>query len=989
MKENWKLVKEIFAGVLEHAPRERREYINLHCNGNKKISAEVESLLTSYESAEVFLESPVIGEVAETLITGTRELKKGDFINHYEILSKLGTGGMGEVYLAKDNKLERHVAVKVINDNFDDGQSNLKRFFQEAKAASALNHPNIIVVYEIGEIDRLHYIVIEFVEGNTLGAIINRKELSLEQVIDLSVQIVNALAAAHAVGIIHRDIKPENIMIRDDGIVKVLDFGLAKLTKKTNNKPDFEAQTRELLNTQAGMIMGTAAFMSPEQARGKSVDARTDIWSFGVVLFQMLTGRQPFSGETTSDTIAAILTQETPFVGEFGTQIPAELERIVRKTLRKGLKARYQDAQELLEDLKHFRRNLEFGDATESGRVAAKIASRDGRDTDTQYSAVTDGRLGLYSESISSFISVAVSEIKARPNFMVLGLATLSLIIVMGLFGLSKIISTGSTSDGFQKMLLTKLTYEGSATNVATVSPDGKYIAYAVREEGKQALKVRQVASSSVVEIVPPADISYLGLTFTPDGNYIHYTVSEKNSDGRLYEIPVLGGSPRKIASDVDGKVAFSPDGSMMAFVRSQTSIMIADAKGGSQRLLANSVPDETFAIVDWDPTGKSIVSSIYSKNDSKFYLAELSVADGTQRRLPSGPWLRINGVKWLMDGSGIVISGRDLESKFSQIWFVSYPDGEPRRITNDFSTYLDLGLTADNKSLVATKEERLFNIWLLPDTNAENARRLTLDEGRDDGMSGIALTRDGHLIYSVRKIGTIDLWAINADGTGNRQLTFDQGMNVFPLIAGNGRYIVFASDRAGDFEIWRMDNDGGNPVALTDTPQEEGYPGVTPDGNWIVYQRIDEQNLSTIWKVNIDGGTPIQLTKTESGRPTVSPDGKYIACEYGNSGTDGAARLAIIPITGGEPLKVLDVPHVIKSRAFRWTSDGTGIIYVGKADRTDNLWSQPLDSTSPKQLTYFSSGRIQRFDPEPDGKGFALSRGNESSDVVMISDFR
>ena len=989
MKENWQQIKEVFAGVLSQPPEDRLDYINQHCSGDEILRREVESLLSSYDSAEMFLESPAVGEVADQLVADGPELKEGDFLNHYQIVRKIGTGGMGEVYLAEDRKLERQVAIKILNATFDGGESNLKRFFQEAKAASGLNHPNIIVVYEIGESDGMHYIVIEFVKGDTLNVAIKTKSLSLTQVIDSSIQIVNALGAAHAVGIIHRDIKPDNIMLRDDGIVKVLDFGLAKLTERNSREIDFEEQTRELLNTKAGMILGTAAYMSPEQARGKDVDARSDIWSFGVVLFQMLTGRLPFPGETTSDIIAAILKTETPHLAEFVSDIPAELERIVRKTLRKNQNARYQTASELLEDLKHFRRALEFGEKAEplNSRVINDLNNE--RITDAKYAAVTAGRTGMYSGRISSFISEAVSEVKARPAFVFLGVTTLAVLIVAAFFGLSKIASISKTADAFQNMKLAKLTYEGGAANAVTVSPDGKYVAYALRDEGRQSLMVRQVEASAAVQIVPPAEVNYSGLTFTQDGNYIYYTIHEAKNAGILYAIPVLGGNPRKIAEDVDGNVTFSPAGDTIAFVRFRTSLMLADPKGGSQRILANASGGEIRTFTAWNPNGKTIINSVFSSADSLYYLNEVSVEDGTEKRLSASRWLVINGLAWLWDGSGVVFSGRDIDTQFSQIWMLSYPSGETKRITNDFSTYVGLSLTADNKSLLAIKKERLFNIWTSPDGATESVKKITHEEGKDEGTSGIDWTPDGKIVYTVRTADKNDIWIVNADGSGNRQLTFDQGSNYSPTVSPDGRFIVFTSTRAGNQNLWQIDIDGGNPAALTDTEEDEGNPSFAPDGKWILYQRTNADNLTTIWKLNLDGGNPVQLIETESSRPTVSADSKFFACDYGEGKTGDPVKLSIFQIEGGRPLKVLDLPLVVKSRIFRWTTDGKGLIYVNSRDRTHNLWSQPLDNKPPKQLTFFESGQIARFKQDRDGKGFALSRGNESSDVVMMSNFR
>src|SRR5918993_1214761 len=279
-------------------------------------------------------------------------------LDRYEIRSQIGAGGMGEVFLAQDTKLDRKVAIKFLNEEFSRDADKLNRFIQEAKAASALNHPNILTVYEVGEADGKHYIAAEFIEGRTLREHLSAKEpISLSAILKIGVQVSEALAAAHQAGIIHRDIKPENIMLREDGYAKVLDFGLAKLTeKKKSERVSLEGETKAFVKTNPGMVMGTVSYMSPEQARGKETDARTDIWSLGVVLYEMLAGKVPFTGETINHTIVSILEKETPLL----MNVPAELQRIVRKSMTKDVDMRYQTAHDLLIDLKNLRRDLDI-----------------------------------------------------------------------------------------------------------------------------------------------------------------------------------------------------------------------------------------------------------------------------------------------------------------------------------------------------------------------------------------------------------------------------------------------------------------------------------------------------------------------------------------------------------------------------------------------------------------------------------------------------
>jgi eukaryotic-like serine/threonine-protein kinase len=372
---NWQKVREVFDSALCRQPEERQNFVNEACGEDKILLAEVESLLSSLGSAESFMETPAIAKVADVIEGRTKKLETGKCFGHYEIIRQIGAGGMGEVYLAKDKKLDREVAVKILKAEFSQDESNLYRFIREAKAASSLNHPTILVIHEIGEHENTHYIVSEFINGKTLREILREKTLKLPEVLDISIQIADALCTAHSSNIIHRDIKPENIVVRPDGVVKVLDFGLAKLVEE-KNRSIFGLEESNLLQTQTakGVILGTVSYMSPEQARGKPVDARTDIFSFGILLYEMLTGEQPFTGETVNHTIVAILEKEPPPVSQFINSHPPEIERIIKKCLAKKADDRYSVAKSLLDDLKELKDELAFQSKLERSSAPNKRA---------------------------------------------------------------------------------------------------------------------------------------------------------------------------------------------------------------------------------------------------------------------------------------------------------------------------------------------------------------------------------------------------------------------------------------------------------------------------------------------------------------------------------------------------------------------------------------------------------------------------------------
>jgi eukaryotic-like serine/threonine-protein kinase len=359
--ERWQQVESLFQSALEVEPSKRAAFLDRECVGDELLRGEVKSLIKSFEQSESFIEEPAFADAADLLVKDQAESVMRRPIGNYRVLSRLGAGGMGEVYLAQDTKLGRRVALKVLPAYFTQDESRVHRFQQEARAASALNHPNILTIHEIGQVDGRHFIATEFIDGETLRERMRRMNMKLSEVLDISTQVASALAAAHEVGIVHRDIKPENIMLRSDGYIKVLDFGLAKLVELASDgqTTDSEALTKALVNTEAGMIMGTASFMSPEQARGQAVDARTDIWSLGVVLYEMVTGRAPFEGATPSHVIVALMEKEPPPLTTLVPEAPAELDRIVTKALMKEREERYQTAKDLSLDLKSLKQELE------------------------------------------------------------------------------------------------------------------------------------------------------------------------------------------------------------------------------------------------------------------------------------------------------------------------------------------------------------------------------------------------------------------------------------------------------------------------------------------------------------------------------------------------------------------------------------------------------------------------------------------------------
>src|SRR5439155_1128160 len=370
--ERWQQLKQIFQSALERNPAERSAFLNQDCADDPALRSQVESLIASHDQAGDSIEAMAAEAATEMLADDQAVSIVGKQISHYQVVSRIGRGGMGEVFLAQDASLGRKVALKLLRSDFTRIEERLRRFQQEARAASALNHPNILTIHEIGHDGSLHFMATEYVEGETLRQHLSGARITVGQTLDVAVQVASALAAAHQAGIIHRDIKPENIMVRSDGNVKVLDFGLAKLAQPTTI--DTAAPTLPQVETAPGVVMGTFSYMSPEQARGLAVDTRTDIWSLGVMIYEMAAGRQPFEGETASDVMSLILQKEPLPLAHSWPEVPAELERIVRKALRKDKEERYQTIKDLLIDLRNLRKELEL--SAEMERSAPPISAR-------------------------------------------------------------------------------------------------------------------------------------------------------------------------------------------------------------------------------------------------------------------------------------------------------------------------------------------------------------------------------------------------------------------------------------------------------------------------------------------------------------------------------------------------------------------------------------------------------------------------------------
>ena len=993
--ERWQQVKEIFNSAIHYRPEDRGRFISQACSGDEDLRSEVESLIASHEQSGEFIDKPAIAAAASLFAGEKAELTPGHTIGSYEVLSFISRGGMGEVYLAEDKRLGRKVALKLLPASFTTDSDRLRRFEQEARAASALNHPNIITIHEIREAAGSHVIATEFVEGETLRHRMHRSALTLSESLNVAIQVADALSAAHKAGIIHRDIKPENIMLRPDGYVKILDFGLAKLSEETSPAIASEAPTIQV-RTGSGIVIGTAGYMSPEQARGLGVDHRSDIFSLGAVIYEMLARRKPFEGETPSDTMAAILKTEPAPLSRIAPGTPSELARIVTKALRKDREERYQVVKDLWLDLKALRQELEFQDklglsASEGEATGIMLPGESTVNLAAAHSTAPRSAISNISESISV-------EIKRHKAGFVLASILVLLILAASGYGVYRWLKREPPATHFASVNITRLTNSGNVIDAA-ISPDGKYMVYVLSERGVQSLYIRQVSTANDKLIVPPAGVGFFGMTFSPDGTELYYAIKANLDSGTLYRIPVLGGIPAKVLQHIDGPISFSPDGKQFVLLRANypsqgdSSLVIANIDGTSERTLVTKKSPYRMAPLfftgpSWSPDGKFVAAAVDTLGGSSKVVG-FAVADGSEKDLSPESWPFAARVQWLPDMSGLLmVAGNNPGA--AQLWFISYPEGHARRVSNDLNSYRAIGLTQDGTKFSTIQSQGLVNLWVVPEGKSKDAVRLPTGNVTFYSSNGnnVAWTPDGKIVFVSNEGGMADIWLADPDGSNRKQLTSNGAVNVAPVVTTDGRYVVFTSMRENQRNIWRMNIDGSNPVRLT-SGLSEGFPALSPDGRWVVYTGYDGVR-SSLWRVSIDGGAPVQITDHVATAATVSPDGRWIAFTYTEAADLFAPvnRLAIIPFAGGSDIKLFNIAAsgTVLTLA-QWAPDGKSVHYTVNTNGVSNIWSQPLDGGPPKQVTDFKDMLMTGFAWSSDGKQLACTRGTLVRDAILISD--
>jgi serine/threonine protein kinase len=956
--ERYQKIDEIFQAALDLSPDERPSYISQACGRDESLLREIEYLLASDEHGWELMNTPAFEMAVPLLVADRQELSAEERLGHYRILSLLGAGGMGQVYLAEDTRLGRKVALKLLPTGYIRNEARLRRFWQEAQAASALNHPNIVTIYDLWEVEGRHFIATEYIEGETLCQRIKKGSLSADETSDIAIQVASALSAAHQAGIIHRDIKPENIMMRHDGLVKVLDFGLAKLTEspiadagrsdaveEEREEPPFADEHKEVsngVNTESGLLMGTLPYMSPEQLNGERLDARTDIFSLGVVIYEMVTGQSPFFEERTAGVVAAILHTDPPPLSQRLPKAPAELERIVAKALRKDRGERYQSVEELLIDLRDL------------GKESAATRSR---------------------------------------RWLVVG----SLVaLVLAASGLYWWLSRPPAKPRLLK--LSKLAAYGFATDPA-VSPDGKNLAFVsnLAGEGHTDIWVRPLDRDEPIRLTnTPGNVS--NPDFSPDGTKIAFG-SEGGGHDRIFVVSTLGGEPRLVAERGAGP-RWAPDGQWIAYSvipedgsygpDSSRKIFLLPASGGEPQQFR---PDFlTASIPVWSPDGKHIIFMGLrdrEQRDNDWWVAPVeggeAVKTGTMdifiRHKLSAPPRRWTSDNYILFTSGV---GGGYEESID-VWRIPLEPGSwktqdrPERLTSGTGQVIRVASLPDGR-FVYSDQRTSINLWSLP-VNAEKGK-----------VTGEPL-----------------------------QITRDEAHNVMPVLSADGGKLIYGSTRGGGGILWFRDLKTGREVKLN-CPEGSYSPRLSPDGKAMVFGAYEGQPavgaLTNIFIISLDGGQAERL----AGGIDLAPEGWLFTRNqvlYVAGGDDGVTspRVLLLDIATKKSQMVLEQGEYQYSEIYpspddRWISfmaikQGQSHVFIAPlcsnrptpqsewmlvTDRSRNE-AQPRWSPSGK-LLYFISARdgsnciwAQRLDPaskRPVGDAFAVSHFHDNQRMVF-----
>ncbi len=965
--KRWEEIERLYHLAREREGEERAKFLEKTCGGDEPLRREVESLLARPPEGQDFLEAPALHVAAMALAKDQVNAPPSDLtgrtIGHYRVLEKIGEGGMGVVYKARDAHLDRTVAIKVLPAEAMADPERKRRFVQEARAASALNHPGIVQIYDINSDGGVDFIVMEYVEGKTLDRRIGRKGLRIGEALKYGVQVADALAAAHAAWIVHRDLKPANIMVTETGLVKVLDFGLAKLTQPIQREASDTVSSMESL-TGEGRIIGTVAYMSPEQAEGRPVDPRSDLFSFGSVLYEMVTGRRAFHGDTKVSTLSAILREEPQKASELVEGLPKEVEKIITRCLRKDPSRRFQHMDDVKVELE------ELKEESDSGRLLAPSASQ---------------------------------TVRRRSLLWAVGLLVL---LALGI-SVMWFVRPGSKHPQVELTPVPLTSYPGLEDR-ATFSRDGSQVAFMWNGEKQDNddIYVKVIGQEGHIRLTTDPARDY-DPAWAPDGSSIAFLRDLPGGRTAVCLVPPIGGAERKVteASTVPGTtdspyssrcLTWSPDGNSLAVVSRNSSrepfgIFLFSIKTGERRKLTSPPTDaEGDYSPAFSPDGRALAFERFTASGVVLLAQQLS-AGLTPKGEPT-PILRQSQVPynptWTLDGRQIICA--------YGIGFV--PSGLCRIAADGSGTRQRLefaGEFTDSPSLSPQRNRlaytrRIFdsNIWRI---EIQGPRNQT-----SPAVKLVASTRnelcpqfspDGRrIVFLSDRSGRPEIWVCNSDGSHSTQITSMGGAATgTPRWSQDGEHIVFDSSRTGNWDIFVVAAGGGEPRQLTNQPVSEAIPSWSHDGKWIYFciQGGSPGGEPQVWKVPVEGGKVIQVTHKGGVVAFESRDGRFVYYTKSEDGTEGLWKMSV---EGGEETQVID--RVVALRSFAIAD--LGIYFLTRSDARFNISFYRFATARTETMTKVESPTLSCLTVAPDGRSILCSQSDQlGGDLMLVENFR
>jgi Tol biopolymer transport system component len=848
---------------------------------------------------------------------------------------------MGEVYRARDDRLKRDVAIKVLPAAVSSDPDRLRRFQVEAQAAGGLNHPNLAAVHDVGQHDDAPYVVQELLEGETLRSLLAGGRLSPRRTIGYALQIARGLAAAHAKGIVHRDLKPENLFVTSDGRVKILDFGLAKLTHQEEATQVTNLPTAPA-GTEPGVVLGTLGYMSPEQVKGRPADARSDIFSLGAILYEMLSGNRAFRGDSTAETMSAILKEDPPELSVTNQNVSPGLERIVRHCLEKSPESRFHSAHDVAFDLEAL---------SGTSGTAVPLARR--------------------------------ARVASRPVLMTLAGAALLLIgIAIGR------LTVGAPPEPPEIRPLTTSGHDSEPS----AAPDGKTVAFRSDRDGRIRIWVKQIVDGSEVALTSgPADSRP---HFSPDGSSILFARAT-GPDAALYRVAIVGGDPRKLLADAyDGD--WSPDGRTLAFLRERRGealqLGVAGSDGSSPRILStfrNNGPADV-ALPRWTPDGKAlVVVELAGQSHSAAHFLRVSI-DGKEEILrPPNPRGDLSSLCWsrgamiYMQGAASTSETRSVSGQVLR----QVPGARSGRVLLNVPSFGSSLNVLGERRLVFDSRIRRMSMREVSTAPGGSARRIARSQSTDRQP---AYSPDGRrIVFASDRAGNFDVWELVLESGAVRRLTDDPGEDWDPALSPDGKHLLWSSDRSGHFEIFMADADGSGAHQVTRDGLDAENPTMTADGS-IVYASPAPGARQGLWKIRADGSGDTKLQPGPVVHPEVSPDGRYVLYFV-----SGEARICRVSDGQRLPFRVdLASIHTLPGRG-RWTPDGKRIVLLGALTEDGPSGVFVQDFSVEAADTSASRRPLAGFEPEhgtdsfgvsPDGSHIAIAEIDERSDIFIAT---